>query len=78
MKNKEQVFDDFIKMICNSWTYGKMTKEEKETCLNVLSSYRTIHDIKGTYIQRWKALNTVYYAFIMGLGYSDFTWRESK
>lgn len=77
MNNKEQVFNNFVEMIKNSWTYNRMTETEKERCIHVLLDNRTQNDIKGTYIQRWKALNTVYNAFLMGLGYDGFLWREN-
>ena len=30
MKNKNLVFTDFLEMIKKSWTYEKLTEEEKE------------------------------------------------
>lgn len=75
-KIKENVFNNFIEMIKKSWTYNRMTTEEKSKCINVLTSNRIIEDIKGTYIQRWNALNCVYYGFLIGIGYETFSWRE--
>ena len=62
-------------MIKKSWTYDRMTKEEKEKVQEILTSGRIKEDIKGTYKQRWQALNAIYYAFLIGIGYDNFDWR---
>ena len=75
MKNKNNVFIDYLEMIRNSWTYDRMTQEEKEKIKELLTSGRIKEDIKGTYQQRWQALNALYYAFLIGIGYNNFDWR---
>ena len=77
-KNKDFVFTDYLKMIKNSWTYARMTQEEKEKIEELLTSGRIKEDIKGTYKQRYNALNGVYYAFLIGIGYDNFDWRGEK
>lgn len=76
MKNKDFVFTDFIEMVRNSWTYGKMTEEERGAIHCLLLDYRTTENIKGTYQQRWNALNVVYSAYLRGIGYNGADWRE--
>lgn len=75
MRNKNNVFADYLEMIKNSWTYARMTEEEKEKIQELLTSGRIKEDVKGTYKQRWQALNGVYYAFLIGIGYDNFDWR---
>ena len=75
MKNKDFVFVDYLEMIKKSWTYDRMTKEEREKIQEILTSGRIKEDIKGTYQQRWQALNALYYAFLIGIGYDNADWR---
>ena len=74
-KPKEKAFPDFMEMTCNSWTYQRMTEEEKTLCEKALRSAASL-DIKGSYSQRYGALNGVYYAFLLGIGYTGALWRE--
>lgn len=75
MKNKDFVFTDYLEMIKKSWTYARMTKEEREKIQEILTSGRIKEDIKGTYQQRRQALNSLYYAFLIGIGYDNTDWR---
>lgn len=77
MKIKENALKDYEEMIKKSWTYEKMTKEEKERLHNLLYHNTTINSLKGTYNQRWEILHSVYYAYLIGLGYNP-TWREKE
>lgn len=74
-KPKEQANADFIQMTRHSWTYQRMTEQEKAACDQALTSAPT-QDISGTYKQRWSAYNAVYHAFLLGLGYTGPAWRE--
>lgn len=81
MKNekiKENAWFEFSKIIENSWTFNRMTKEEKETWDHVIRSEQAKNNIKGTYQQRMEALSFVYSAFLAGLGYNGFNWREKE
>lgn len=75
-KNKELVLSDFINMIKNSWTYAKMTYEERIKLLDMLDSNRTKDALKGTYNNRWSVLQAIYGAYLIGIGYDNFNWRE--
>ena len=79
MKDKEQARKDFAKMIENSWTYNRMTEQEKADCMELLlRSNQTA--IKGSYEQRREILYAVYTGFLAGLGYfrNPVTWREEN
>lgn len=73
---KEKALDNFIDMIEQSWTFDKMTKEEKQRLSVLFHHTRTLEILKGTYKQRWEILQGVYFAYLMGLGYSPIGWRE--
>ena len=76
--NKEKALWDFKEMIKKSWTYGKMTSEEKKTWEKVLFSTRTKNSLKGNYNTRWEILQAIYGAYLLGIGYNNFNWRESE
>lgn len=76
-RHKDFVFTDFLEMIKKSWTYDRMTREEKEKIHVILLDCRTTDNIKGTYRQRWEALNAVYFAFLIAIDYNGPDWREA-
>lgn len=76
-KPKEKAFPDFMEMTRNSWTYQRMTEEEKSRCETALRSAASL-DILGSYNQRYSALNGVYYGFLLGIGYTGALWREAN
>ncbi len=67
---KETIYNDFTKMICESWTFGRLTTEEKMNCLNVLK-WACNHSLRGDYKTRWNTLHATYYGFICALGYMN-------
>ena len=73
---KENAIILFNEMIENSWTYGKMTQEEKEKWHDILKHVEITKDLQGNYLQRWKSLNLIYHSYLIGIGYTDFNWRE--
>lgn len=75
MKDKKQTLTDFKKMIVNSWTYEKMTKEERERLFQMFDSVQTADALKGSYLQRWEVLQALYSSFLLALGYC-WNWRE--
>lgn len=76
MKNKELVVHDFRRMIEKSWTYERMTEKEQDNWNDVLNNCRTLTCLKGNYSTRWNILQALYYSYLVGLGYTDFNWRE--
>lgn len=79
MKSKENEQRDFVEMIEKSWTFDKMTEQEKADCMELLlRSNQTA--VKGSYKTRWNILLAVYHGFLAGLGYfrNPATWREEN
>lgn len=76
--DKENAINNFYEMIRHSWTYDKLTDEEKQQFDKTLKSVQMQEVLKGTYQQRWKILQAIYMAFLNGCGYNDFNWRGEK
>lgn len=76
MKNKENVLNDYYKMIINSWTWERLTEDEKTRFTNLLASARIKEALKGTYRARWNILNALYESFLIALEYKPIGWRE--
>lgn len=74
-KDKMQAITDFKKMIFNSWTYDRMTRDERERLALALDGVQA-HEIKGNYNARIAALNLAYNSFLLAIGYTGFKWRE--
>lgn len=72
MNIMEEYFDYCIK---NSWTYGKLTKEEKDNLLHLLSKEHIRNSVKGCRQVKWEILHSIYEAFLIGCGYNSFNWR---
>ena len=75
-KDKDSVIIDFNNMILKSWTYEKMNREEKENWNKVLTNVRIEKCLRGSYYARWNILQAIYHAYLIGLGHTDFNWRE--
>ena len=63
--------DHFQAVIKKSWTWQRLTEEEKANFINL-----NFDNIKGTKKQRLLLLNDIYKAFLAGLGYKPIGWRE--
>lgn len=74
----EKYIKQYIEIIEASWTFSKMSKEEKERFYNILNSERLKNTLKGTEKQKWNILQLIYYAFLEGLGYNGFKWRDEN
>lgn len=73
-KNKENALIDFMNMIVDSWTWARMTHEERQRCTDGLCRAH----LNGTWLQRWQTLNDLYYSFLLGLNYAPSGWREKE
>ena len=71
-KTKENATHNYIIMALDSWTYNKMTDDEKKRCVDALRYAK----VAGAYNTRWEQLHSIYYAFLLGLGYTGYNWRE--
>ena len=75
-KNKENAQTDWTDMIAKSWTWAKLTNDERNKFGDELNKETTKKIISGTYEQRWKTLNTLYSMFLEGCGYNGGNWRD--
>jgi len=71
---KENARPEFLLMIMESWTYNRMTVDEKSACLDKIITA----EIKGRYLQRWEQLYTVFFAYLDSIGYSGQNWRDAQ
>ena len=76
--DKEQARDNYFEMIKDSWTYGKLTKEERERFTELLYSIQVSNCLKGNYKQRWEIVQAIYHSFLVGLNYNPINWREDE
>ena len=65
----ENYFQDVIK---KSWTWEKLTEEERKRFINM----HVFDKIKGNDITRIEWFNSIYHAFLVGLDYKAIGWRE--
>ena len=77
MRDKNLAKSNYLKSIEQSWTWAKLTQEEKEKFKELLDHPCSGAVIKGTYDQRWEACEALYYTFLEGLGYTPLEWRET-
>lgn len=75
---KEKTIEKYYETISVSWTYAKLTEQEKERLSKLMFSPCIINSIKGTHSQRWSILNAIYHSFLVGLNYDPINWREEK
>ena len=77
-KSKENALLHYLAMICRSWTFSRLTQEEKENCINSFMWANEQHLIKGNFEARWAIMQAMYTAFLSALGYNDdpINWRE--
>ena len=73
---KEDCLENFKEMIQNSWTYARLTEDEKTRWENLLNRGPETQCLKGNYLQRWRILQAIYDSFLMALDYKPIGWRE--
>ena len=71
MSTKESAKDEFIEMIILSWTWDRLTAEEKAAFFAVLPTV-----LHGTFRQRFETCQLIYTAYLAGLGYRPIGWRD--
>ena len=69
---KENARPEFLLMVMDSWTYNRMTVDEKSACLDKIITTT----IKGRFLQRWTQLQAVFSAYLDSIGYSGAGWRD--
>lgn len=70
MKDKNNALNDYKEVIYRSWTYRKLTIEEKERLDETLKHPSIKGCLKGDYYQRMDIMRAVYTAFLYG-GFSS-------
>lgn len=71
--DKEKAKDDWYDMIKLSWTYARLTEDERNRLANTIKFVKLF----GSYDQRWEILQSVYFAFLNALDYKSVGWRET-
>ena len=64
--------EEFYESLTQSWTWKRLTEEEKKKFNNM----NVLDRLKGTNNQRIDSLNLIYHAFLLGLGYDSPNWRD--
>lgn len=76
-KDKEAAHRDFGHVVMQSWTYARMTEEEKDRALSAILFAKNQGLLFGNYYQRWHQLDAIYNAFLLGIGCDGAKWRET-
>lgn len=73
-KYSSAVEDYFQNVIKKSWTWDRLTEEERRRFIDMSVFDR----IKGNNKIRVEWLNTIYESFLSALGYKPIGWRETE
>lgn len=74
-KNKENAYYDFLKMVKRSWTWAKLSIEERDRFVSNIFA----DDFQGRYEQRLQGYSKCYALYLYGLGYNDSPrWRATE
>ena len=77
-KDKTLAFTDFKINICKSWTWERLTTNERGRVLKALEECEhTAIRTKYTYKERFEIFHAVYRSFLMALDYTPNGWRET-
>ena len=76
--NKETAITNWYDMITKSWTWDRLTQDERTRFNHVVENANDNGVIKGNHQTRWNLLNMLYHSFLMGLGYKPIGWRETE
>lgn len=79
-KNKDNAVVDFMEMTRKSWTWARLTDEERSRFEKMIAGETGMANrcIKGAFNHRWEILNALYESFLAALDYKAFGWREEK
>lgn len=69
---REQIRKDIIKIYTQSWTYERLSKNEKENIIDLLQTCKLYGNNKK---QIGETLHDIYSAFLTALNYKPFGWR---
>ena len=71
-RTKENAFLHGLAMFCRSWTFERLTEDEKINCVDSFLFALEQGMIKGTFHDRMQTMNAIYNAFLNGVGRSRF------
>lgn len=74
VKYSSAVEDYFQNVIKKSWTWDRLTEEERRRFIDM----DVFDRIKGNNKTRVEWLNTIYDSFLSALGYKPIGWREAE
>lgn len=75
MKKYSNVVENYFQnIIKRSWTWERLTEEERQR----FTDMDVFDKIKGNDKTRIEWLNTIYSAYLTALGYKPFGWRETE
>lgn len=66
-KLKTQALEDWENMTALSWSYNALTDEQRAAWEKLKKTQWFRDAVRGTYKQRWDAVNAVYMAFLEGV-----------
>ena len=66
---KENACMDYYDVVKNSWTWERLTEEERKNFMLRLSEFDCSGYIKGSYDYRWEQCKMLYSMFLTALGY---------
>lgn len=76
-KTKDNAAARYIVSVCQSWTFARMTPEEKERCIEAFLFAIEQGLVIGNAMQRWRQFDAIYNAYLAALGYDGMGWREA-
>lgn len=65
--NKAQSLEDWENMTALSWSYNALTDEQRAAWEKLKKTQWFRDAVRGTYKQRWDAVNAIYMAFLEGV-----------
>ena len=74
MKYTNVVEDFFQRVIKKSWTWERLTDEERKRFIDMT----VFEEIKGSNKTRTEWFCSIYIAFLCGVGYTPIGWRETQ
>lgn len=67
IEDKTKAIPDWMAMTSQSWTYNALTDEQRARWENFKKTQWFRDAVRGTYKQRWDALQAIYMAFLEGV-----------
>lgn len=64
----------YANVIKHSWTWERLTQDERMRFVDCLD----LREVTGSESTRKRTMQCIYRAFLAGLGYDGFKWRENE